>query len=144
MKKLGMTLMEVLLALVILGLALGMFAPSVVGSMQANADNRTRAQAVAAAEGWLDRFRAKTLDFNAFTTARTYDYGYDYANDPTFVAAGDPSPASLNAEWGRYAFRVQTTLFASSPQVWRVDVTIRYARVKGGEASFALSTFVDQ
>jgi prepilin-type N-terminal cleavage/methylation domain-containing protein len=140
----GLTLVEVLIALLVLGLVAGAFTTTVVSSLRMNSDDRIRARAIAAAETWLDRFRAKSLDFNAFTTARSYPYGYNYASDPTFVAAGDPSPAVLNQEWGPFRFTVQTRSFSTSPQVWTVTVTTFYRKTGGGEASFVLSTLVYQ
>ncbi len=140
----GLTLVEVLIALLVLGLVAGAFTSTVVSSLRMNSDDRIRARAIAAAETWLDRFRAKSLDFNAFTTARSYPYGYDYAGDPTFVAAGDPNPAVLNQEWGPFRFTVQTRRFSDSPLVWTVTVTTFYRKTGGGEASFVLSTLVQQ
>lgn len=140
----GLTLVEVLIALLVLGLVVGAFTTTVVSSLRINSDDRIRARAIAAAETWLDRFRAKSLDFNAFTTAQSYPYGYDYANDPTFVAAGDPNPEVLNQEWGPFRFTVQTRSFSTSPQVWTVTVTTFYRKTGGGEASFVLSTLVYQ
>jgi len=140
----GMTLIEVLVALVALGLVAGAFTTTVVSSLRMNSDDRVRVRAIAAAESWLDRFRAKSLDFNAFATPQSFGYGYDYASDPTFVAAGDPNPAVLNQEWGPFRFTVQTTSFSSSPQVWTVTVTTWYRKTGGGEASFVLSTLISQ
>lgn len=140
----GMTLIEVLVALVVLGLVAGAFTTTVVSSLRMNTDDRVRARAIAAAETWLDRFRAKSLDFGAFTTPRSFPYGYDYASDPTFVAAGDPDPRILNQEWGAFRFTVQATPFATSPQVWTVTVTTWYRKTGGGEANFVLSTLISQ
>lgn len=144
MDRKGLTLVETLLALAILGLITGTFTFSVVSSMRNNSDNRTRQQALAAAESWLDRFRAKSLDFAAFTTPKTYDYGYNYAGDSTFVAAGDPDPSVLNQEWSAFKFIVCTRTFSTSPLVWTVTVTTQYRKTGGGEASFVLSTLVNQ
>ncbi|GAB5602136.1 hypothetical protein FJNA_06610 [Thermus sp. FJN-A] len=140
----GLTLIETLIALAVLGLVAGAFTTSVVSSLRMNSDDRIRARAIAAAETWLDRFRAKSLDFTAFITAQSYPYGYDYAGDPVFVAAGDPNPAVLNQEWGPFRFTVRTRSFSSSPQVWTVTVTTFYRKTGGGEASFVLSTLVYQ
>lgn len=144
MGRRGLTLIETLIALAVLGLITGAFTFSVVSSMRSNNDDRIRQRALAAAESWLDRFRAKSLDFNAFTTPRTFDYGYNYAADSTFVAAGDPDPSVLNQEWGGFKFTVSTRTFSSSPLVWTVTVTTYYRKTGGGEASFVLSTLVNQ
>lgn len=144
MRGRGLTLIETLIALAVLGLITGAFTFSLVSSMRNNTDGRIRQRALAAAESWLDRFRAKSLDFNAFTTARTFDYGYNYAGDSTFVAAGDPDPSVLNQEWGSFKFTVSTRTFSSSPLVWTVTVTTYYRKTGGGEASLVLSTLVNQ
>lgn len=140
----GVTLVEVLLAFAILGLVVGAFTSTVVSSLRMNSDDRIRTKAIAAAEVWLDRFRAKSLDFTAFIDAREYGYGYDYAGDSTFVAAGDPDPSVLNQEWGPFRFRVEARSFSSSPQVWTVTVTTWYRKTGGGESSFVLSTLISQ
>ncbi|WP_135256341.1 type IV pilus modification PilV family protein [Thermus caldilimi] len=140
----GITLVEVLVALAVLGLVVGAFTSTVVSSLRMNSDDRIRTRAIAAAEVWLDRFRAKSLDFTAFTGGREYSYGYDYAGDSTFVAAGDPDPSVLNQEWGPFRFRVQARSFSSSPQVWTVTVTTWYRKTGGGESSFVLSTLINQ
>lgn len=140
----GLTLIEVLIALSVLGLVAGAFTLTVVSSLRMNTDDRIRAQAVAAAETWLDRFRAKSLDFNAFTGGETFPYGYDYAADPTFVAAGDPSPEVLNREWGSFSFTVKTRPFSEDPLIWTVTVETFYRKTGGGEASFVLSTLIYQ
>lgn len=144
MRSRGLTLIEILVALAVLGLITGAFTFSVVSSLRSNSDDRVRQKALAAAESWLDRFRAKSLDFNAFATAVTYDYGYNYAADSTFVAAGDPDPSVLNQEWGSFKFTVKTRPFSTSPIVWTVTVTTYYRKTGGGEASFVLSTLVNQ
>lgn len=146
MRRRGLTLLETLIALSVLGLVVVAFTFSVVSSMRSNSDDRIRQRALAAAESWLDRFRAKSLDFNAFTTVKDYPYGYNYAGDSSFVAAGDPDPAVLNQEWGSFRFRVRTQVFSEDPLVWTVTVQTFYRRIGGGsgEASFVLSTLVAQ
>lgn len=144
MERKGLTLIETLVALAVLGLITGAFTLSVVSSMRSNSDDRVRQRALAAAESWLDRFRAKSLDFNAFTTPRTFDYGYNYAADSTFVAAGDPDPSVLNQEWGSFKFTVVTRAFSTDPLVWTVTVTTYYRRTGGGEGNFVLSTLINQ
>lgn len=144
MRRRGLTIVEVLVALAVLGVVAGAFAASLISSMRMNTDDRVRARAVAAAESWLDRFRAKTLDFATFTAGKSYDYGYNYAGDSVFVAAGDPNPTVLNREWGNFRFYVQTAAFSTSPQVWTVTTTTYYRITGGGERSFVLSTLVSQ
>lgn len=141
---LGLTLVEVLVSLVVLGIVTAVSVPLLISSMQSNADNRVRAQAVAATEVWLDRFRSKSLDFGSFSESVTYPYEYDFGSDATFVAAGDPDPAALNAEWQAYSFTVQTETFTTSPLIWRVNVETRYIRTTGQEGALNVSTLVEQ
>lgn len=140
----GLTIIEVLIAIAILGIVTAATVPLLVSTMRSNADNRVRAQAVAATEVWLDRFRAKTLDFDAFEAPVTYDFGYDYGADSTFVAAGDPDPDALNAEWQPFSFTVRAVEHTSEPLLWRIEVATRYHRVGGSEAGFDVATIVEQ
>lgn len=140
----GLTIIELLIALLILGVVTAATTPILITTMRVNADNRVRAQAVAATEIWLDRFRAKSLDFATFSSGVTYDYGYDYGADPTFVAAGDPDPAALNAEWQDYSFTVETETFTTNPLLWRVVVETRYNRTGSKESSLNVTTIVEQ
>ncbi len=140
----GFTIIELLIALSILAIVTAATTPILITTMRTNADNRVRAQAVAATEVWLDRFRAKSLDFATFSSGVTYDYGYDYGADVTFVAAGDPDPAALNAEWQAYSFTVKTETFTTSPLLWRVEVETRYDRTGNQEASLNVATIIEQ
>lgn len=140
----GLTLVEVLIALAIVGIVTAATVPLLITSMRSTADNRIRAQAVAATEVWLDRFRSKSLDFGTFSGAVTYPYDYDYGADPTFVAAGDPDPAALNAEWQDYSFTVEAQTFTTDPLLWRVIVETRYLRTTGQEASLNVATIIEQ
>lgn len=140
----GLTLVEVLIALLIISIVLAASVPIIISSMQSSADNRIRAQAVAATEVWLDRFRAKSLDFSTFSGGVSYPYDYDFGADPIFVAAADPNPAALNAEWQPFTFTVRTTTFAADPLIWRVDVSTTYRRTNQAEGTFDVSTLIDQ
>lgn len=140
----ALTLVEVLIALLIIGIVLATAVPLLIFSMQSTGDNRVRAQAVAATEIWLDRFRAKSLDFSYFDGGADYPYAYDFGADPTFVAAGDPDPAALNAEWGPFSFSVNTSVFTSDPLIWRVAVSTTYRRVTGQEGVLDVTTLVNQ
>ena len=71
----GFSLIEVLIALVVVTVVSFAAVTTMVSSMRHNADNRVRSQAVAATEAWMDRFRSRSLPFNYFSTPRTYDYG---------------------------------------------------------------------
>jgi len=140
----GFTIIELLIALSILAIVTAATTPILITTMRINADNRVRAQAVAATEVWLDRFRAKSLDFATFSSGVTFDYGHDYGADATFVAAGDPDPAALNAEWQAYSFTVKTETFTTSPLLWRVEVETRYDRTGNREASLNVATIIEQ
>lgn len=140
----GLTIIEVLIALAIVAIVTAATVPILISTMRNSADNRVRAQAVAATEAWLDRFRAKSLDFAHFQTEASYPYGYDYGADPVFVAAADPDPAALNAEWGDYSFSVTTEVFAASPLLWRVVVETRYENSLGQEGTLDVATIIEQ
>lgn len=140
----GLTLIEVLIAIVIVSLVAGITASFFVSSMKNNADNRVREQAVAATQSWLDRFRAKSLNFGYFQDAKTYDYGYDYASNSNLVDPSDPNKAQLNAQWQPFKFTVKTTPVYTSPLIWRVAVKTYYHVQNGGEASLEFDTLVSQ
>jgi Tfp pilus assembly protein PilV len=145
------TIAEVLIALAVLTVvSLASLGPMVT-SIRANGDNRTRAQAIIAANIWLDRFRGKTLNFSNFITARSYGYNYDYANDTDFTTANDTSTnaLTLNTELKNFRFAVSTSNTAvtsiSSAPVWRVTVVTTYKSAnQGGESNFTLSTLTQQ
>ena len=143
----GFTITEVLIALGILTVvSLASLGPMVT-SIRANGDNRTRAQAVIAANIWLDRFRGKTLDFTTFQTAKAYGYEYDYSSDPQYSATGDPNLAKTNTELQAFKYNITTTPFTStsSTPVWKVTVVTTYkSRSQGGESNFTLSTLTQQ
>jgi prepilin-type N-terminal cleavage/methylation domain-containing protein len=144
--KRGLTIIEVLVALTILALLGAVTTPLLVSSMQLNGEGRIRAQAITATESWLDRFRAKTLNFGEFdrSNGRTFAYGFDYANDSRFVAAGDPNPQALNQEWQPYKFQVITDEYNNDPLTWRVTVVTTYKNKRGGEVSFDVQTLITQ
>ncbi|HGY10636.1 MAG TPA: prepilin-type N-terminal cleavage/methylation domain-containing protein [Oceanithermus profundus] len=139
----GFSLIEVLIALFVVTVVSFAAVTTMVSSIRHNADNRVRSQAVAASEAWMDRFRSRSLPFNYFTTARTFDYGYGYTGDPVFTASGDPNLSEIASEWGRFKFVVDTQLYSSAPIVWRVRVT-GYFKKRGGEGHVELVSLVRQ
>jgi len=139
----GFSLIEVLIALVVVTIVSFAAVTTMVSSMRHNADNRVRSQAVAATEAWMDRFRSRSLPFNYFATSRTYDYGYDYTSDSVFTAAGDPNFAEIAQEWGRFKFVVKTEAYSTNPIIWRVLVT-GYYKKRGGEGRVELVSLVRQ
>ena len=143
-RRRGLTLIEILVALAVLSLIGGVVATALIANMRLNTEGRVREQALAATQTWLDRFRAKTLDFTAFESGASYDYGYDYASDPTFVAAGDPNPAILNSEWGPFRFEVKTERYMDAPLIWRVRVTTYFRRPGGSEGRYQVETLIAQ
>jgi prepilin-type N-terminal cleavage/methylation domain-containing protein len=139
----GFTITEVLIALGILTVvSLASLGPMIT-SIRANGDNRTRAQAVIAANIWLDRFRGKTLNFANFTTAKEYAIGYNYSSDTAFTNAND---TNLNTELNRFKFKITTTAFTStsSNPIWNIKVVTTYKNRQGGESNFTLSTLTQQ
>jgi prepilin-type N-terminal cleavage/methylation domain-containing protein len=143
----GFTITEVLIALGILTVvSLASLGPMIT-SIRANSDNRTRAQAVIAANIWLDRFRGKALNFTNYTTAKTYPIGYDYTTDADFIATNDPNLSALNTELQQFNFVVATNTFTatSSTPIWNVTVTTTYkSSSQGGVSNFTLNTLTQQ
>ena len=135
-RRRGLTLIEILVALAVLSLIGGVVATALIANMRLNTEGRVREQALAATQTWLDRFRAKTLDFTAFESGASYDYGYDYA--------GDPNPAILNSEWGPFKFEVKTERYMEAPLIWRVRVTTYFRRPGGGEGRYQVETLIAQ
>ncbi len=139
----GFSLVEVLIALVVVTVVSFAAVTTMVSSMRHNADNRVRTQAVAAGEAWMDRFRSHSLPFNFFSTQRSYDYGYDYTNDPVFTASGDPNFAELAQAWSRFKFEVKAEPYSTSPIVWRVLIKGFYKK-RGGEGHVELVSLIRQ
>ena len=139
----GFSLLEVLIALVVVTVVSFAAVTTMVSSMRHNADNRVRTQAVAAAEAMLDRFRSRSLPFNSFTTEQTYDYGYDFTSDAVFTASGDPNLAEMAQAWSRFKFVVKAEQFSSSPIVWRIRVQTYY-KERGGEGRVEIVSLVRQ
>lgn len=139
----GFSLIEVLIALIVVAVVSFAAVTTMVSSMRHNAENRVRTQAVAATEAWVDRFRSRSLPFNYFSNQRTYDYGYDYTSDPVFTASGDPNFAEIAQEWSRFKFVVKTEPYSTNPVIWRVLVT-GYYKERGGEGRVELVTLVRQ
>jgi prepilin-type N-terminal cleavage/methylation domain-containing protein len=141
----GFTITEVLIALGILTVvSLASLGPMIT-SIRANGDNRTRAQAVIAANIWLDQFRGRTLSFANFTTAKSYAYNYSYSGDTDFTS----TDTKLNNELKNFQFMVSTSNTAvtstSSTPVWKVTVVTTYKSAsQGGESNFTLSTLTQQ
>lgn len=85
----GLTIIEVLAAVTLISITILMVLPLFPTSMAADASSRTRAQAITAAETWLDRYRRGLepttsggpcrLNGNAITC--TYPTNHDYRND---------------------------------------------------------------
>lgn len=140
----GLTIIEVLIALAIFAIVTAATVPVLITTMRSNSDNRVRAQAVAAADVWLDRFRAKSLNFSHFSGLVSYPFEYDYGADPIFVAAADPDPEALNREWQSYKFDVNTSTFSTDPLVWRVELRTYYRTSNGSEANFDVATLIEQ
>ncbi len=144
MKRRGFTLVEVLVAILLLALVGGAVASVLVSNVRLDADGRIRERALNATSSWIERFKAKTLSFSYFQNGRTYPYGYHYSNDSAFVAAGDPNPAALDREWGDFKFNVDTDLYNSQPRIWRVKIQTTYKAPGGKEKHFEVQTLIRQ
>jgi len=134
------SLLEILLALVIIAMISFAVSTTILSGSRSNIDNRVRTRALAAADAWMDRFRSYSLPFTAFTGGKDYNYGYDYAHDPTITASGDINAAEVNKEWSDFKFHVQTYQISSSPALWRIEVITYYKKKVGGEANIKLVT----
>lgn len=143
-RRAGLTLVEVMVALVMISVICMISGTFFVNSVQTDADSRNRIQAIAASEGWLDRFRAKTLDFTYFATKRSYPYAYNYASDAQITNAADVNKNQVNAEWQAYRFDVQAKEYLSDPIIWRIDLTTTYRRGGREEGNVTVSTLVKQ
>ncbi len=139
----GFSLIEVLIALVVVTIVSIAAVTTMVSSMRNNSDNRVRTQAIAAAEAMMDRFRSRSLPFNSFANTKTYDYGYDFSADPVFTASGDPNLSEVAQEWNKFKFEIKTEQYSSSPIVWRVIINTFY-RERGGEGRVELVSLVRQ
>lgn len=140
----GFSLVEILVALAIFGVVSAAAYTVMISSLQRDSDNRVRAQALASTDAWLDRFRAKSLDFTYFTSKPTYDYGYDYSADSVISNAGDPNKDEVNREWQPFRFEVQTVTYLTSPVIWQVNVRTYYKQAGGKEGNVDISTLVRQ
>ena len=140
----GLTLVEVMVALVMISIICMISGAFFIDSIQTDADSRNRIQAIAASEGWLDRFRAKSLDFTYFATKQSYPYNYDYASDAQITNASDINKQQVNTEWQAYEFDVQANLYRSDPVIWRIDLTTTYRRAGSEEGNVKVSTLVRQ
>ncbi len=134
------SLLEMLLALVIIAMISFAVSTTVLSGSRSNADNRIRTQALAAADAWMDRFRSYSLPFNYYVGGKSYGYGYDYAQDPTITASGDINAAEVNGEWSNFRFFIQTFQLSTNPVLWRIEVTTYYRKKAGGEANIKLVT----
>lgn len=142
-KEKGFSLPEVLVALVVLGvITLAVMLVS-LSSIRSNAKSRASIGAVAAAESWLDRFRAQSLDFYAFddATPKVYDYKYNYANDAIFSVVNTTNSELINNDWQNYKFEIITSQFSTAPITWIVSITATY-RIAGDEHSVVLKTLI--
>ena len=145
MRSAGFTVIEVLVAILIIAIVTGASLVGLTGSMRSNNDNRVRARAVAAAQTWPDRFRAKSLDFNLFVGAgKTYAYGYNYTGDSDLVSAGDPNASQVNSELQPFKYTITTSSINATPIIWKVNVQTFFKVSNGGESNFTLETIVGQ
>lgn len=140
----GLTLVEVVCALALLGIVSAAVVRTFGSSLTGDAASRERVRVVAAGNGWLERFRARTFDFEAFERGVEFERGYSYATDERFVVAGAPYPEVLDAEWGGFGYRVETERYLARPLVWRVTVEVRYRQPAGEEATYVLQTLIRQ
>jgi type IV pilus assembly protein PilV len=96
----GIALVEVLVAVLILGIGILGVASTQVVSLQLNSQSQNRSQAVLLAEDLLDRVRANPENINAYALAQNDAQGADNgACDTSFVPANATLAADDIASW---------------------------------------------
>lgn len=138
----GLGIIEVLIALSLLGILMAFAVPSLIGSITGDAASRVRGQALAATEVWLDRYRSgqEPVLIGAPCTSGVRAFSCTYAAGRNYGADSVPShvsdAAKLNAQMAPFSFVISGALIQSgaSGQLWSVRVQTT-ARDKTVEAS---------
>lgn len=130
----GMTIIEVLVAIAIIGIITIVVSTTLASSIQSNGQSRQRSSSVAAAQSWLDRYRTLKEPLAATasgcsgsaTITCTYPRGHNYGADadvPSHVADG----AAMNAQLAGFDTTVVLTRIGSSTSstLWQVQTTVR-------------------
>ncbi|WP_019584638.1 prepilin-type N-terminal cleavage/methylation domain-containing protein [Deinococcus apachensis] len=133
----GLTITEVLVAIVIVLVIVASVMPLLTASMLSNSKSRTRSQALTAAETWLDRYRSgrEPLDTVAGVCTKsatkvvtcTYDYKRDYTKD-TAIASHVADGATLNTQFVPFKSTIVATPISSgmNATVWALSVTVAW------------------
>ncbi|GGL01381.1 type IV pilus modification PilV family protein [Deinococcus radiotolerans] len=132
----GLTIVEILVAIVIVGVITAAVMPLLTSSMRSNSSARTRTQAVSAAETWMERYRdgreplksvgSCTENISGVVTC-TYPLNFNYANDtavPTHTADG----ASMNSQFQPFKSVLVATPISEGINVtlWELKVTVSW------------------
>ncbi|WP_045233909.1 prepilin-type N-terminal cleavage/methylation domain-containing protein [Deinococcus pimensis] len=137
----GLTLVEVLVAIAVVGVIVAVVSPLLITSMSGNASSRERTRAIGAAETWLDRYRALREPFPTTGSATyTYGYGFDFATDG--VSAHSTDAAALNTQMQKYRSVIDVTRVSTgtSAVLWEIRANVWFRQ--GGEQHVELSTRV--
>lgn len=135
----GFSIVEVLIALAVMGIVVGIAVPSVVSTLQNNETAKRRSQAYAVAETWVERYRSgQETIFSAFSMGGpcagsstsytcTYDLNHNYAADSN-IPSHVRDATSLNAQMQNYKTVIQVSLVstATSARLWQIQATTSY------------------
>lgn len=133
----GMTIIEVLVATVVVLVVVASVLPLLTTTMLTNSKSRTRSQALAAAETWLDRYRSgrEPLDAAAGVCTRAgtgavtciYDARRDYGRD-TAIASHVADAATLNTQFAPFKSTIVATPIVNglNATVWALSVTVAW------------------
>lgn len=135
----GFSIVEVLIALAVTGIVIGVAVPSVISSLQNNETAKRRSQAYAIAETWMERYRSgKETIFPAFAMGGpcagaatnyscTYDINHNYASD-TNIPSHTNDAASLNAQMQNFKTVIQVQLVSTggNSQLWQIQALTTY------------------
>lgn len=145
----GMTIIEVLIALAMIGIVTSVVSMTLTSSIQSNGQSRQRSSSVAAAETWLDRYRslkeplAATGSGCAGTTTITCTYpkGHNFSADSD-VASHVADGAGMNAQLGNFNTTIILTQVGSSTSsiLWQVQATVA-PNTSGGQRAVLVSRF---
>ncbi|GGN36734.1 type II secretion system protein [Deinococcus daejeonensis] len=132
----GLTIVEILVAIVIVGVITVAVMPLLTTSMTSNSSSRTRTQAVSAAETWMERYRdgrepLKTVgncveDASDVVTC-TYPLNFDYVADSA-VTSHAADGASMNTQFQPFKSVLVATPVSSGVNInlWELKVTVSW------------------
>ncbi|GGS00575.1 type II secretion system protein [Deinococcus sedimenti] len=132
----GLTIVEILVAIVIVGVITVAVMPLLTTSMTSNSSSRTRTQAVSAAETWMERYRDGREPVQAVGSCTegstdvitcTYPKDFNYAND-TAITSHAADGASMNTQFQPFKTVLVATPVSSGVNItlWELKVTVSW------------------